>query len=149
MTSSRDCPLSTEFALPRTKRTQTFETFGEFKRSGLKSWCRKPLITTDFSKERSSATRCKEKIFQALLKTFFKIKRFKKAKELNDRLHLGHYKRLRELTTLAQFLPVRRLSVYFFNKCKTKTGIVRVLVIFQDKPKFSHIIQKVSARAFH
>ena len=32
--------------------------------------------------------------------------------------------------------------------CETKTG-VRVLVIFQDRPMFSHIIQKVSAKAFH
>jgi len=28
-------------------------------------------------------------------------------------------------------------------------GIVRILAIFQDGPMFSHIIQKVSARAFH
>ena len=28
-------------------------------------------------------------------------------------------------------------------------GVVRILVIFQDKPMFSHIIRKVSARAFH
>jgi len=33
--------------------------------------------------------------------------------------------------------------------CETKTGVVRILVIFQDRPMFSHIIQKVSARAFH
>ena len=28
-------------------------------------------------------------------------------------------------------------------------GVVRILDIFQDRPMFSHIIQKVSARAFH
>jgi len=33
--------------------------------------------------------------------------------------------------------------------CETKNGVVRILVIFQDRPMFSHIIQKVSARAFH
>jgi len=32
---------------------------------------------------------------------------------------------------------------------ETKTGVVRILVIFQDRPMFSLIIQKVSARAFH
>ena len=31
---------------------------------------------------------------------------------------------------------------------KTK-GVVRNLIIFQDRPMFSHIIQKVSARASH
>jgi len=29
------------------------------------------------------------------------------------------------------------------------TGVVGILVIFQDRPMFSHIIQRVSARAFH
>jgi len=29
-----------------------------------------------------------------------------------------------------------------------KTGLVRILVIFQDRPVFSNIIHKVSARAF-
>jgi len=28
-------------------------------------------------------------------------------------------------------------------------GVVRILVIFQDRPMFSHIIQMVSVRAFH
>jgi len=28
-------------------------------------------------------------------------------------------------------------------------GVMRIMVIFQDRPMFSHIIQKVSARAFH
>jgi len=28
-------------------------------------------------------------------------------------------------------------------------GVVRILVIFQARPVFNHIIQKVSARAFH
>jgi len=32
---------------------------------------------------------------------------------------------------------------------ETKTGVVRILVIFQDRPMFSHIIQKVFARASH
>jgi len=33
--------------------------------------------------------------------------------------------------------------------CETTTGVVRILVNFQDRPMFGHIIQKVSARAFH
>ena len=38
-----------------------------------------------------------------------------------------------------------------FFGCETKTGVVRILVVFffQDMPVFSHIIQKVSTRAFH
>jgi len=28
-------------------------------------------------------------------------------------------------------------------------GVMCILVIFQDRPMFSHIIEKVSARAFH
>jgi len=32
--------------------------------------------------------------------------------------------------------------------CETKTEVVRIQVIFLDRPMFSHIIQKVSARAF-
>jgi len=38
------------------------------------------------------------------------------------------------------------------NTCgcdETTTGVVRISVIFQDRPMCSHIIQKVSARAFH
>jgi len=33
--------------------------------------------------------------------------------------------------------------------CETKTGVVRILIIFQDRPVFSHLILKVSARDFH
>jgi len=33
--------------------------------------------------------------------------------------------------------------------CENKTEVVRILVVFQDRPMFGHIIQKVSARAFH
>jgi len=33
--------------------------------------------------------------------------------------------------------------------CETKTGIVRISDIFQDRPMISHIIQKVSSRAFY
>jgi len=33
--------------------------------------------------------------------------------------------------------------------CKTKMGVVSILVIFPDRPMFSHIIRKVLARAFH
>jgi len=33
--------------------------------------------------------------------------------------------------------------------CETKMGVVRILIIFQDGSTFSHINQKVSARAFH
>jgi len=39
--------------------------------------------------------------------------------------------------------------LYLFWVCETKTGVVRILVIFQDRHMFSHIIQKVWARAFH
>ena len=41
------------------------------------------------------------------------------------------------------------LGMLYCLGCKTKTGVVRTLVIFQDRPMFSHIIKKVSARAFH
>jgi len=44
------------------------------------------------------------------------------------------------------------ISVYAIYTCfgyKTKTGVVRILVIFQDRPMFSLIIRKVSARAFY
>jgi len=33
--------------------------------------------------------------------------------------------------------------------CETKTGEVRTSVFFEDAPKFSHVTEKVSARAFH
>jgi len=33
--------------------------------------------------------------------------------------------------------------------CETKTEVVCILVIFLDRPMFSHIIRKVSAKAFH
>jgi len=36
-----------------------------------------------------------------------------------------------------------------FAPVSTETGVVRILATFQDMPKFSHIIQKVSARAFY
>jgi len=41
--------------------------------------------------------------------------------------------------------------LYFYTcfGCETKTGVDRILVISQDGPMFSHIIEKVSARAFH
>jgi len=32
---------------------------------------------------------------------------------------------------------------------ETKTGLTRILVIFQDGAMFSHIIEKVLTRAFH
>ena len=44
-------------------------------------------------------------------------------------------------------IPVLGNAIYLF--WGTKTGVIRILVIFQDRPMFSHIIQKVSARAFH
>jgi len=37
----------------------------------------------------------------------------------------------------------------FGCECETKTGVARILVIFQDRHMFSYIIQMVSARAFH
>jgi len=36
--------------------------------------------------------------------------------------------------------------LYLFRE--TQTGVVRILVIFEDRPLLGHIIQKVSARAF-
>jgi len=41
------------------------------------------------------------------------------------------------------------MEFYACFEYETKTGVVRILVIFQNMPIFSHIIQKVSARAFH
>ena len=38
---------------------------------------------------------------------------------------------------------------YALPVLETKTKVVRILVIFQDRPMLSHIIWKVSARAFH
>jgi len=43
-------------------------------------------------------------------------------------------------------LSIDRVEHRFILKNK---GLVRILVIFQDRPMFSHIIRKVSARAFH
>jgi len=40
-------------------------------------------------------------------------------------------------------------KVYLVWVCETKTGVVRALVIFQDRPMFSHTILKASARAFN
>jgi len=37
----------------------------------------------------------------------------------------------------------------FFSVYETKTGVGHILVIFQDRHLFNHIIQKVAARAFH
>jgi len=33
--------------------------------------------------------------------------------------------------------------------CETETGVFRIIVVFQDRSMFSHIIQKVSERAFY
>jgi len=33
--------------------------------------------------------------------------------------------------------------------CENKTGVIRLLIIFHDRSKFSHIIQNVSPRTFH
>jgi len=49
--------------------------------------------------------------------------------------------------TVKTELPFWECFTYF--GCKTKTGVARILVIFQDRPMFSHIIEKVSVRAFH
>jgi len=40
-------------------------------------------------------------------------------------------------------------SMYTCFGFETKTGVVRILIIFQDRHMFSHIIRVVSARAFH
>jgi len=39
--------------------------------------------------------------------------------------------------------------LYLFWVRETKTEVVRTLIIFQDKHMFSHIIEKVTARALH
>jgi len=44
--------------------------------------------------------------------------------------------------------PVLGISYLCFG-FENKPGLVRILIMFQDRPMFSHIIQKVSARAFH
>jgi len=36
-----------------------------------------------------------------------------------------------------------------FLGCKTKTGVLRILIVFQDRSLFSNMILKISARAFH
>jgi len=38
---------------------------------------------------------------------------------------------------------------YTYFGCETKTGVVRILVIFQGRPMFSHVIEKVLVRAFY
>jgi len=45
----------------------------------------------------------------------------------------------------------RELSIGVVEHTSTSKnkGVVRILVIFQDRPMFSHISQKVLARAFH
>jgi len=39
--------------------------------------------------------------------------------------------------------------LYICFECATKTGVVRILAILEDRHMFSHIIQEVSARAFN
>jgi len=42
-----------------------------------------------------------------------------------------------------------RLREYYASfGCETKTGVGRILVIFQDRPMFSHINGKLSLRPF-
>jgi len=53
--------------------------------------------------------------------------------------------------TSLEFLSKNKTAVLgiFLFGCEIKTRVVRILVIFQDRPIISHIISKVSARAFH
>jgi len=46
--------------------------------------------------------------------------------------------------------PRRELSIDMaeHRSVLKNKALVRILVIFQDRPMFSHVIQKVSARAF-
>ena len=44
----------------------------------------------------------------------------------------------------------RSFSLMWLNiRLSINKGVVRILVVFQNRPMFSHIIQTVSARAFH
>jgi len=52
------------------------------------------------------------------------------------------------LTSQLKQSPVLGSSIPVLG-VKPKRGVVRILVIFQDRPMFSRTIQNVSARAFH
>jgi len=45
--------------------------------------------------------------------------------------------------------PLFKGTLYLFWVCETKTGLLSILVVFQDRLMFSHIIREVSVRAFH
>ena len=57
-----------------------------------------------------------------------------------------------DLCSSASFKRSRRelsIDVAERTSISKSTEVKRILVTFQDKPMFNHIIQKVSARAFH
>jgi len=59
---------------------------------------------------------------------------------------------IQEIFIALEILPVPALVSLIYTQKKTNpvlAGVVRILVIFQERPVFSHIIQKVSARAFN
>jgi len=51
--------------------------------------------------------------------------------------------------TIKVKLKPRLGKCYICFGFETKSGVERILVNFQDRPMFSDIIRKVSARAFH
>jgi len=81
--------------------------------------------------------------FKAVLRTSVGM-RLLKRHEGDRKWGLGKEKatQLKKMTFLRSSVSV------FLIDCEIKEGM-RILVIFQDIPVFSHIIQKVSARAYH
>jgi len=82
---------------------------------------------------------------------------------MSDELNLATMCGLEQRVFDRQYIHVRTLLVlkvihskkncfgecYTYFGCEAKTGVVRILVIFQDRLMFSYIIQNVSTRAFH
>jgi len=58
--------------------------------------------------------------------------------------HLIPYAQEKRLTEKQNPVLRNKISLLDIN-----VEVVRILVIFQDRPMFSHTIEKVSARAFH
>jgi len=78
-------------------------------------------------------------------------------------LNIGLSWKLREKGVFQLFFEIDLCSAISFKRSRREflidvaehwsisknKGQMRILVIFQDRPMFSHIIQKVSARVFH
>jgi len=66
---------------------------------------------------------------------------------------LGHISRAKQTFSTVEVYKVKTKprfeECYTCLWCETKMGVVRILVIFQDRPMFSYITQKFSVRAFH